>query len=494
MNEFDNPTPSAAPHPHLPPPPVGVADPPPPPPPLDASQAPLSVRGGPVTESTPPPPPAPLANDRRPARRKTWWLVGAVTILVIGGGIAFFAQGIGESESAAWPSNPELQHAFESRIGDDLVYEQPLVAGSVDDLYIVEPGDATGTVYHYVDGELAWETEIDYGQPWLTQADGDRFVVTTQSAERGRDTNIVRLDPETGETMWSIKAGSYAVGDFIDGRLFVDDGIAESGEPESIIEYDIETGTEINRLSGDRIVGRSGGFAVIDAGSSTVQYFDLDFQPADEPVRIEKAETDFYPWVVSRTKDGWLNYSEHQITALDEAGTTIFECQVSIDDTHGVFMSAEDEVIASSYESIEFFEIDGDRCSSRWALGDTERLREYREYVAVFDYPGEGDDVDVFGHDAVIDVLDRETGESLATAEDDVAFDSKGRMMTFDGEYLVVREIESGDELWRIEATDRSTFFAIGEMVVLINPDGDRASIEIYSDPRWIWQKLTDDD
>lgn len=406
----------------------------------------------------------------------------------------------GDSDSADdWPVEPQFQHSFESRIGRDGELEQPRIVGTADDLYIVEPGDDSGTVFHYVDGKLAWQTAIDFGSPWLTQTDGDRLIINTQKRPPEDDegdfegeTNIVRLNPADGATMWSIKLGSYASGQFLDGRYYADTGYPEPDQPEVMIEYDVDTGAELKRLEGDRVFVTDDGFITVDIDQFTVQLHDLDFQPVGGAVRIEAAESQFYAWVVEHTEDGWFYYSEHRIVALTETGNIIYECPVSIDETQTMYFRGDNKIVASSFESIEVFQVDGTTCKSVWSITDVENAWGQLPYVVVYDFPGEGEDAELFVHDAAIDVLDWDTGKSVATGEDDAEFDAKGRMLTFEGNFLVVRDIESGDELWRVEGNAESIVVAKDEMVALINPEGDRGTVEVYSADGWAWNDWDD--
>lgn len=439
------------------------------------------------------PQPAPAASQ--PAGRSNWLIVAvaaAFLLIPLGVGAWYVMRDDNAIVAGSWPSDPELKYSFTAAVsGDD--FERVPVAGTPDSFYIAEVNGETSKVTRYVEGEAEWAAEVGLAEPSTLQLDDDVLLMQSTNDDY-TESQLVRLDIDDGDVAWTVK-GDGILNYRLDGdRLFVIVyAYGEQGEDEGakLFEYDLESGTELNRLAGREFTFTEGGFVSLDGIESTAQLLDLDFKPVGDPVDLEPSGVLFTPFVFSPTDDGWIYYSDRRtfggetsVVGVSTSGKQTFECSVNIEEPNNIFMHDETTLVLSSYNSIEVFDVDGTTCSSRWHTDSAERvgIRSYGPYPVRQTYIGVGEDIDYLLNDSDLEVLDWDSGDVIATGENDWVLNDEGQMITFKENILVAKQIDNGDELWQIAAPPRSEVRALDGTIVLTTKGRKTTTIDVYAD------------
>lgn len=389
-----------------------------------------------------------------------------------------------------WPTDPRLRYSIDVGVTDNLFGGLPEVSGTADDLFIAEAGDVSTTLTHYVDGTAAWETEVGLGDVWSVDLWGDMVLVETNSQQYGEASELTRVDRDDGSILWSIQADSSTTSSYIDDRLFVLFHGDYAGDTDELAEVDVDSGEELKRITGANYYSGESGFLQIDAIDLTVQFIGLDLEPVGDPVTIEPSGVTSYPWVVRQLPDGVMYVADRtifggssQVVGMSWDGEMLFECDITIVEPNNILLRG-DTIVVASFEAIEVFDVDGSGCTSRWHMQGTQDqlVSEYGIFPTVATYDTSGEYIDFVNDDSIVEVLDWQTGDVVATGEGDVFFRDEETMATMDGAALVARSIDSGDELWRIELPRQGDLKFTGDMIVVTTPGGTGATVDIYAD------------
>lgn len=425
-------------------------------------------------------------------RGRRWALVATAALIIIalvGVGAWFTTRGGATAaddptEVGGWPSNPQLRHTYTVELADNLFGGMPEVSGNVNDVYIGESGADMTTLSRHFNGDSSWETQVGLGDLWFIHDWDGKIVLETNSTPYGEQSQLVRINPADGSTIWSISADGSTNAETYEGRLYVLQYGDYEGETDELAEYDFESGTELKRLTGANYSFAESGFIAIDPDASTAQQIDLNLNPVGNPVPVETSGVQFYPWIVSDTPDGLIYYADDKAVGLGWDGTVSFECTISIDEPNSVHLHDESTLVASSYGSIEVLDLNGSQCTSRWTVtgDDNTLIYDYGGYPVKTTYDATGESVDFVNDTSVVEVLDWQTGETKLRGEGGVLFDRQGAMATMEGDAIVARKIDTGEELWRVAATQPSDFSIMNGMLVVITPVDGTATINVYAD------------
>lgn len=420
-----------------------------------------------ATSNAEPPPP-------RRNRRLALVAVVAALVLSIGAGVGWLLlRPSGEATVEPrdfWPTDPQLQGTFSLSFnpGSDIVDPVgPVVRGSVDDLFVIGPGETQSTVEHYVDGDLVWTVEVDGGVPvdnsaWID----DGFLVLTASAEPDSYV-LTRLDRDSGATTWRIDLESLSKPTTLDGRLF-------ASNANSIVEFNLDSGEPVNRLDAGRLVPLSDGLIGIDTDAATAQRYDSDFNPNGASVSIESSGLDTRPWIVTYADNRWIYYSNSRLVGLTDSGERAFECAASVEAPYDISYNDSGVLLLKSLEGAEAFTFNADSCTPTWNVSG-ELVYTVRNNLIVQKYRPDIDQVE----SQIFDIV---SGESLAITTGDPIVSGDGYMVVTQEARATSIDLSSGEVQWIVTIPETGEVQMRGTMMIVTVALNEGATVQIYAD------------
>lgn len=392
-----------------------------------------------------------------------------------------------EATERRWPTNPQLQHSFTIQLDPEDTYPVIPIEGSVDDLFIGETNGATSRITRYVDGVATWQSDVGLNNTGYLYLDDDILILNSATPDYDSD-SIARLDPETGSKIWEVTSTRSIFFRFIEDRFFILERDFGPNEPDQVLsEYDLDSGTQLNRIEGPDFEILDDGFVLRDPIELTVQLLDLDFQPVGAAVAVEASGSPSYPIVATHYAGGWIYYANRTISGgdisivgLSDTGDQLFTCPVSIEEAGQVELHDETTLVVSEYGAIEVLDFGANTCSPRWAREATDNgtIGTSHDYIYVYTYHYDSNDEPI---DSDIDALDWNTGEVIASGTN-ILMINDDEMITYEGQSLVLKRLSDGEVQWSIPTPGETIVGASSDWLSITTESGATASVDIYAD------------